>query len=594
MIRAKLILLILIAMISQQRTLYGSSKQEDLIQQLEKAAQPGNGISAKEREIAKNVQGLGSSAIPYLLPLLKHENKNVRKLASYTLRDINGLNEEHLDVLIESGRSGNQWILPAIARIGTPKAIEFLIDELKKEKKKYTQVTYSFELLGGNGIPYLMKLYKDSPKADEQLLQTVNFIFGKLGDNAEAAVDSLTEIACDKNIDSKIRIYAIRGLGQIGPKAQRSIPALQKLAQEEPDIFSSAVNKSMIEIGSREAVPILLEKLDQNPNIVVFRDIAQLREKGQPAGSTLVTYLGNKDWDIRVGAARAIGYIGYTKAIPYLIDLLLNDDDWRLVYVSAESLGRLRAQEAVPSLVRISQSHWYPPVREAATKAIDAINGKAQYGSGQANFPSEFFEYEHVGRNIKIVSMESMQEYGLKQRLGQEGYLNAHELQELAYTVDSGHGKKVFPKRTRVPQLGIKVEDGSLVPSRRGEGGAELVFINSEKSQDVLIKKNIRGIYKMPSGIVAVTGLAHLSSNRGLVYKITRTDSNKWSATPWKVLPGAPISSALLDSGALLVNCKGGSIEISSDGEIKMVRKEKSVLSKIIDFLMHGCWGEGK
>ena len=70
--------------------------------------------------------------MPALLPLLKDEDAGVRDLASYTLRDA-PVTEEHLDALIASRLKGDGWIAPAIATIGSPRAIEFLASELRKE-----------------------------------------------------------------------------------------------------------------------------------------------------------------------------------------------------------------------------------------------------------------------------------------------------------------------------------------------------------------------------------------------------------------------------------------------------------------------------
>ena len=56
----------------------------------------------------------------------------LRELASYVLSDAEGLTEEHLDTLIESRCQGDVWIPPAIARVGTSKAITFLVEEVRR------------------------------------------------------------------------------------------------------------------------------------------------------------------------------------------------------------------------------------------------------------------------------------------------------------------------------------------------------------------------------------------------------------------------------------------------------------------------------
>src|SRR5438270_7856322 len=129
---------------------------ELLVQRLKATASPEIGITKKEQEIAKQLQAVGPEAIPLLLPLLADENPAIRQLASYTLRDINGLTEEHLDPLIAACRSGEGWIPPAIAHVGTARAVNFLVEELVRERKTQNQLTWAIEILGEKAVPALV------------------------------------------------------------------------------------------------------------------------------------------------------------------------------------------------------------------------------------------------------------------------------------------------------------------------------------------------------------------------------------------------------------------------------------------------------
>jgi hypothetical protein len=74
---------------------------------VKESARPEYRMTDTEEAVAQQIRELGPDAIPYLLPLLKHESPYVRKLTSYTLCGIPGLREEHLDALIESRLDGN-------------------------------------------------------------------------------------------------------------------------------------------------------------------------------------------------------------------------------------------------------------------------------------------------------------------------------------------------------------------------------------------------------------------------------------------------------------------------------------------------------
>ena len=99
-----------------------------------KATGEGRAPFADHFGLAKDLQKLGPAAVPHLLPLLQHEHGVVRYVAAFTLADCDGLTDEHLDSLITAYRTTDETMhLPvpvAIANVGTPRAVEFLIEEL--------------------------------------------------------------------------------------------------------------------------------------------------------------------------------------------------------------------------------------------------------------------------------------------------------------------------------------------------------------------------------------------------------------------------------------------------------------------------------
>ena len=53
-------------------------------------------------------------------------------------------------------------------------------------------------------------------------------------------------------------------------------------------------------------MPILVKKLDANPSLISFRNIAALGMHGHDAVPALMKYLRDPDWDLRIGAIRAL------------------------------------------------------------------------------------------------------------------------------------------------------------------------------------------------------------------------------------------------------------------------------------------------
>ena len=572
--RIRYVLLPIVLLCLQWTAALAEMDLADLAGEIQATATEGSGISKIESELAHEVIELGALAIPLLLPLLEHESRDVRALTSYILRDIEGLTEEHLPALIASRLRGDGWIPPAIARIGTPGAIEFLVDELKKERQTHTQLTYAIGLLGEKAIPKLVELHS-ADDLDDRLSYTVSSILGELGDSASGAVSPLIRIASNEELPDASRRFGIIALGGIGASAHRSAPILLKLAESDPPTFTSAVEGAIVRMGASEAADILLARIAASPKPYYFRDIGALKARGVSAGPALVRHLSNDSWDARVGAARALGYTGYNGASRHLIALLSDQDDWRLVYVSAESLGRLGSPESIPSLSQLSQSHWYPPVRKAAARAVAVINGISQYSpqSPGYNFAHDFFEYERVTVDAEDLSTAYDGMNAGESGIESVGFLEKFELERLSYAAQIiGYGSegKHVSEVSQVPTAGIKVKDGYLVGANRGEWGGEVMFLDDRLDGTKLIDANLHGIYQTPASTIAVTGLAHLSGNRGELYKLSKDKDGNWQGEKWKILPGAPTSSALHSDGSLSVDCKGGRIVLTPDGNIRM------------------------
>ncbi|MGI9628669.1 MAG: hypothetical protein ACR2QM_17675, partial [Longimicrobiales bacterium] len=229
------------------------SSLTDCVEALALAARPGPGISSHEREVSEAVRAYGQSAVPELLKLLNHQDPDVRALASYTLRDAVGLREEHLDALIEARLNGSGWIPPAIASVGSPRAIEFLVAELHKEPEMHTQLTWAFELLGEKGVPYLMKEFECDQACAEPVLEVIAQIFSELGDRAADAVDRLAATAEDSRRNIVARRGAIRALGALGPTAHPRAATLVAIREDGPDALDDAANDALIEMGGPEA-----------------------------------------------------------------------------------------------------------------------------------------------------------------------------------------------------------------------------------------------------------------------------------------------------------------------------------------------------
>ncbi len=562
---------------------YACDTLESCIAQYPQVAVAGRGISKAEGDLASKVQSYGPEAIPYLIELLEDENQGVRQLAGYTIRDIAGLASDHLAPLIKARENRDRWIPPAIARIGTREAIEFLANDLRRNPSTNTQVTYAFEILGPKGASYIADLYACTDDCNERVFDAASFVLGEIGEDAVAVIPKLLAIAKDERLAPVSRQHAVIGIGQIGTSAESFVPELIALRENEP-LLATYIDHALVNIGSSEAVSALLQALPYDAGRVLS-DIKRLGENGYEAGPAVLAYLDDPNWDIRVTAASTLGHIGYTPASPDLANALADEDDWKLVYAASLALARLSSDEFVGSLKRVSDTHWYPPVSNIADSAIRHIrSGEPLPEDDRWQFSTAKNSPESCAA-VREKSVEEQQETKLYaandeaklQQLSYETAIYSYGAPEGAQPNEHGvieitednmveHVEKI----KQIPDLALRVPDGWLVGADRGEWGGELVHISSSGESTVIFEGNVADIFFVGDQIVATSGQAHFLS-RGVLLAIDEPKPGRYTAVPWKRLPAAPASSWLIEGGELIINTYGGgSVIVDENGSMRM------------------------
>lgn len=103
-----------------------------------------------------------------------------------------------------------------------------------------------------------------------------------------------------------------------------------------------------------------------------------------------------------------------------------------------------------------------------------------------------------------------------------------------------------------VPNHSLQSFDGTVNGKDLGEWGGEVTFRERDGSEYQLIADNSQGIFNMPFGVVAVTGLAHLQENRGSVYVLSRVPGGRVRAVKTLTLPGWPCQASASDAQVML------------------------------------------
>lgn len=504
--------------------------------------------------------GKKEAVIPYILPLLKDKNPEIRYRASLVLNQAGGVTEADLQPLIDGCQDG-QGPYFAIAKIGTPKAAGFLVDELMRWGTRSSDLTEAVNQLGGKAVPYLVAAYRKKHAWDSMVVDATYYVFSNLGTDAGPAVDPLLKIATDASLPPETRRAAILAIGCIGLYPEKIMPVLRGLAQSKYTLVRDGARSAIVDLGVPEAVPFLVEELDKGPdktarensNEAIMRHIGMLGENGKSAGPALMKYFDVPGLQMTV--AFTMGRIGYEGSADALIKMLDRRDDWRLVMVAMGALARLHEKQALTPLERISREHWYPPVRKSAVQAMEIIRSEKQESDDEP-FSREAFSPD--------------QPRGEQETLGyDEAKFVKLPVVDTPPQIFTVLGKVPRGKRTMQKLAGIAVKNGCIVGDDRGEWGGETTFFGKDGSSQIIINDNTEAIYNSPSGIIVVTGLAHMASDYGAVYKVHEQKPGKWVGEKWRELPGAPRFSLLLKDGRLFVNCNGGMVTISPDGEMK-------------------------
>lgn len=505
------------------------------------------GASGPEgRAVAEEIQRHGAAAIPYVLPLLGDPELRIRELAEYVLRDLEGLEERHLDALIRADSSREDtWLPPAIARIGTPRAIAYLVERLWERAEIENQLGFALTRSAPRSAPEIVRRLRVEPPKDGRLPAVICRLFSQAPDESAVAIPGLLALAGDADLPVARREQAVRLIGCLGPAAAPHQPEIRQLGEGTPAL-APAARSTLVKVGALDA---LASALATAPTVTTLLQVASLGAGARGAGASVVPLVGAADWDVRLAAIKTVGYIDYGEGVPALIRALGIAEDWRAVFAAAEALGRLKAASAAAPLEQVAAKHWYPPVRFAAEKALRVIRGTDQYC--RRWHPQNFnIEFHDVGSRADVPRPGA--------------------LPSLRQGPDELGGLQLWFHRDTQAQVGLAAFGGVLLGADAGEWGGALTFAAGSK-RDRLLEKNTTGIHRVGSSIVAATGLAHLMMDDGVLYRVERPDRNVPPvAVRWRQLPGAPYQSGFLEDGRLFIRTQAGDVALSPEGELSM------------------------
>jgi HEAT repeat protein len=566
------------------------------------------------RELAKKPQGkydqyteeqtaltsrlalFGEVVVPELASMLSDPSESVASLAAKALREMKHIDPVFLPQVVAGLDRGLDWLPIALARIDSDEAaLEAVSRYLASKSSPGNQEGGAVEILGARTLPFLVDAARCRPGCGPRNAELIADALAKMGHERVAAGPDLLAIASDKTSSNAIAVDALQMISALQGDGLPLESELIDLRTRRPDL-ARGVDEALIGIGSTLAGDIFADELRKTPDRYILRDLADTGAAGRSAGPVVVELLHHPDWDVRLSAARALGFIDYQPAVSALIKLLEDHEDVRLVRVVTESLGRLQASTALPALARTSRQFWFPPVRKSADVAIKHIKEMTRYEPAVSGgtFASAFFAYQYSDDEVPFCEKPDIKAKPESHEVKLRKKRDSLRLERLVHGAsaaspvsrrDSGENvaddgdpaDATAPVEQGidlpdVPALALRVGNGWLTGTDNGEWGGELDFVGDDGSRQIVIKENIEDIYRLGNDYVAVTGLAHMLMNNGLIYRLEQASNDRWTATPWRALPGAPNSSWPVETGELLINVnRGGSILVDRTGAMRMM-----------------------
>lgn len=572
-----------------------------LISRIDKVPDDSSGLGRKEQDYIAKLHKYGAEAIPRLVALLTHPNKEVAELAGAALGDYEHIDAKYFPQIVTGLDRDIGWLVRALGRIETDVAAkEAVARYLAADTSPHNQEAFAVELQGARAIPFIIAAAKANNGKDTNVYYLLGYVLGEMPPNERTkAAPALKEVLANAHSSDALSAGILSMISHLGEAGQVLEPELLALRESKPAL-EEHVDFALIGIRSLQSGQIYAEFLKKEPDPLVMRNLAESGRTARDAGPEVAKLLEHSDWYMRRAGARTLGFIGYDPATPQLIALLNDEKDVQINWIAAQSLGRLQAKSAEDALTVAAEKHWHPAVRKEAQTALSHLKSADPYESAyhEKNFSLEFFRFydfemdteppseipqaiqepsagklyrstspaqiENLSYQSEIVSYGANDEDQQREEKGEKGIIEVHEGNMVQ------HRKPI----TQIPDVALRVEGGWLVGSDRGEWGGELVFIADDGKRQSVLSENIHDLYAVGKKWIALGGLAHLSGNQGMVYELTLGRDAKWTAEPWRALPGAPHSSAKTESGEIFISTiRGGNILLSEDGTFRMAPK---------------------
>lgn len=551
------------------------------------------GWGTVDNKVKERLVSFDSKALKQLAELSGQSNVNRRTVAGNIISEMVDLEESDFEVIRQvilnnvaahpQGYGGSAY--RALARIGGQRATRFLVSELKRADSASGPLSNAFYLIGSPALPYLTEGLTCNKGCEGIGYSNYTNVFTgfkehlKLTDDNEAW--QLLNLAKDKNNHKHASKAAILSLGYI--TSNKDIAKQVYLLGEKQPFFAEVALTTLIEMKSHWAAGLLVDKIsaaaiknDAYTISLSLRDLAKMGHKGAKVGDRLVPYLQSDSWETRIHVALALGYIGHHASVNDLHTLSQNKQDWQQVYAGVKALTMLGDISSIPHIKTVAENHWFTPLRQFAQQSLAILQSAKTTKVNPEKF--DFFDYTDIRLKDHECKGDSYKKFdesvSVKMyRDESNNNLDAYQYRDpLCATNDfDGAGEDFCNKDVSMftPNLVAQYKGDWLSGTNRGEWGGELLLFSDTQKAKLLIEDNIEDIYVIGQHAYITAGVAHMSSNRGIIYQLSKSNEN-YSHKRYYRLPGAPRTSWKISKDDILINTISGAVIFNAKKGLKM------------------------
>ena len=192
-------------------------------------------------EVENRLRAMGSSAVPYLIPLLKSQNENEVYGAAYALGYIGADAKDAVPYLIPllTNSSSPSHAMQALARIGpgAKAAIPVLVKQLENPNSDVQGTAFTLAEIGSPATPEILQALASR---DNKIRYQFAFALGFMESVDPKVVDKLLEIVKNRNEDIGVRQQAADSLDRLNQDvewfySENNLKSLEQVRASCPD-----------------------------------------------------------------------------------------------------------------------------------------------------------------------------------------------------------------------------------------------------------------------------------------------------------------------------------------------------------------------